>query len=503
MPTDPTDYRARRRPAAALLAAACAAVCFAGVLVGCDNGASSNPGATTTPAADRGQNADQSQSANTADNTSASGENADSDTAAMTAAERLKRASQAREEDLRRKQEERLADFQRVQQAAASVPGDTQQQTPLRTPEETTRPDGPNQNVALEFETRTIDLGTLYSPEPVSFEFPFTNMGTDDLVITAVRATCGCTTTNTRDILNRPIAPGETGSIKARFTPPNDGPTSKAITVKSNDRLGRDIVLEIKANYVPPARITPQRQLRLPTVGVEEGLSGEFFIEMRDESSEIERIDISSVRGETGDTFNATVEPVESETEGFPHRVRVKLDTVERPRTGPLNERVMVTVAYNDHESGERRTTDLLLMLSGALKSQLALVDNPQGWAFRIPTIALSEPFTHTQRIMLRSGEPFNIDRVELGEVRGLVTDVEATVAPVEEEGVEPNTMWEITIAGNGPAQPSSFQSQITIFHDLENEGPTMIRFSGGAAGDGSVPRGGTPIDPNEIKTSR
>ena len=64
------------------------------------------------------------------------------------------------------------------------------------------------------FEEETYDFGDIYQGDVVEHVFEFENTGTEPLIITNVKVTCGCTATNwTRD----PILPGEQSSIKVKF----------------------------------------------------------------------------------------------------------------------------------------------------------------------------------------------------------------------------------------------------------------------------------------------
>lgn len=76
------------------------------------------------------------------------------------------------------------------------------------------------------------DFGTVKEGTDVSHEYRFKNTGDKPLVVTAAMASCGCTVPEKPE---HPIAPGETGSIKATFhSQGRVGPASKTITVVSN-----------------------------------------------------------------------------------------------------------------------------------------------------------------------------------------------------------------------------------------------------------------------------
>jgi len=72
---------------------------------------------------------------------------------------------------------------------------------------------------SLRFEKKVHDFGTIQeSSGKVTYEFKFTNKGKTPIIITEVKASCGCTTPSwTRSA----IEPGYTGYIKAVFDPNN------------------------------------------------------------------------------------------------------------------------------------------------------------------------------------------------------------------------------------------------------------------------------------------
>jgi hypothetical protein len=77
----------------------------------------------------------------------------------------------------------------------------------------------------------SFDFGKIKKGQPVTEEFSFTNEGNVPLVITSVKASCGCTVT---DFSKDPIAPGEKGFVKATYNAANVGPFQKTVTVNAN-----------------------------------------------------------------------------------------------------------------------------------------------------------------------------------------------------------------------------------------------------------------------------
>jgi hypothetical protein len=81
----------------------------------------------------------------------------------------------------------------------------------------------------------SYDFGKIKKDQPVTQEFSFTNDGNVPLVITTVKASCGCTVTAySKD----PIAPGEKGFVKATYNAANVGPFHKSVTVNANTEEG-------------------------------------------------------------------------------------------------------------------------------------------------------------------------------------------------------------------------------------------------------------------------
>lgn len=88
----------------------------------------------------------------------------------------------------------------------------------------------------IKFDNEVFDFGKIMEGDVVTHTYKFTNTGKEKLVLSNVKASCGCTTPSwTRD----PINPGETGTIEARFDSKNKGgvggkKTTKTITVTAN-----------------------------------------------------------------------------------------------------------------------------------------------------------------------------------------------------------------------------------------------------------------------------
>jgi hypothetical protein len=94
--------------------------------------------------------------------------------------------------------------------------------------------------------------------EKVTTTFSFTNTGDADLIIVDARGSCGCTVPEYPK--NKPIAPGETGSIVVSFDSSNKpGVQQKSVTLSANTASGREM-LRIKSNVTPDPVKQQQRE---------------------------------------------------------------------------------------------------------------------------------------------------------------------------------------------------------------------------------------------------
>jgi hypothetical protein len=84
----------------------------------------------------------------------------------------------------------------------------------------------------ISFEKQDINVGTINEGEKVEAVFKVTNTGKSPLIISEVKAACGCTVPNWP---KEPIEPGKTVKILAVFdSEGKPGNNTKAITVYSN-----------------------------------------------------------------------------------------------------------------------------------------------------------------------------------------------------------------------------------------------------------------------------
>jgi hypothetical protein len=102
----------------------------------------------------------------------------------------------------------------------------------------------------IEFETETIDYGTIEKGADGVRIFKFKNTGNAPLIITKVKSSCGCTVPKKP---KEPIMPGDTGEIEVKYDTKRVMPIRKTITVTSNAERPT-IALKIKGNVIDPSK---------------------------------------------------------------------------------------------------------------------------------------------------------------------------------------------------------------------------------------------------------
>lgn len=102
----------------------------------------------------------------------------------------------------------------------------------------------------IEFESETIDYGTIEKGADGVRVFKFKNTGDAPLIISKVKSTCGCTVPKKPE---EPIMPGESGEIEVKYDTNRVMPIRKTITVTSNaDRP--TVALKIKGNVIDSSK---------------------------------------------------------------------------------------------------------------------------------------------------------------------------------------------------------------------------------------------------------
>ncbi len=83
----------------------------------------------------------------------------------------------------------------------------------------------------------TVDYGEVSYSGDGTRDFVFKNNGTEPLLITNAKGSCGCTVP---EWPKEPIRPGGTGIIKIKYDTKRSGPISKTVTITTNEVESKD-----------------------------------------------------------------------------------------------------------------------------------------------------------------------------------------------------------------------------------------------------------------------
>lgn len=100
----------------------------------------------------------------------------------------------------------------------------------------------------IEFVETTLDYGTIENGSDGTRYFEFKNTGTEPLIISNCKGSCGCTVPQCP---KEPILPGETGKIKVKYDTKRTGAFTKNVTVSSN-AVTPSVTVKIKGNVNAP-----------------------------------------------------------------------------------------------------------------------------------------------------------------------------------------------------------------------------------------------------------
>jgi len=103
----------------------------------------------------------------------------------------------------------------------------------------------------MDFKFTDHNFGDLQEGPKANVDFVFTNTGNKPLILTDVKASCGCTTP---EWPKEPIMPGQTSKIKVEYnTQGRPGEFTKSITITSNMEDGTPKMIYIKGKVAPAA----------------------------------------------------------------------------------------------------------------------------------------------------------------------------------------------------------------------------------------------------------
>ena len=126
--------------------------------------------------------------------------------------------------------------------ARQAVTATTEAVTPTTAPatpgQPAAAPAGPT--TSMSFTEETFDFGTVDQGEKVSHTYKFTNSGSEPLILSNAKGSCGCTVPQWP---REPIAPGAQGEITVEFDSKNkSGKRNQKVTITANTEPAQTVI---------------------------------------------------------------------------------------------------------------------------------------------------------------------------------------------------------------------------------------------------------------------
>jgi hypothetical protein len=119
---------------------------------------------------------------------------------------------------------------QRVEENAVQPPANTAANTAQPAAQQPAAPAGPT--TEMTFAETTFDFGTVQEGEKVAHTYSFTNTGSEPLILSNAKGSCGCTVPKWP---REPIPPGESAEITVEFNSKNKkGKRNQKVTITAN-----------------------------------------------------------------------------------------------------------------------------------------------------------------------------------------------------------------------------------------------------------------------------
>lgn len=301
----------------------------------------------------------------------------------------------------------------------------------------------------IAFKTDTVETGPVMRGDDAKFEFVFTNQGGADLTISDVKTSCGCTAANKADLVGKVFKPGETGTVLATMTTKNlRGPSTKTITVTSNDPVDPQKRLTAKANVTTLIDITPSDRVffridkgeEAPTkkiITLSADKANAFKITSLEPSSELITARVleadkteAAKAGEnagqpaTEQTGEAQLNPLNPPKEGDVV-YQIELDVVDKPPVGTFNGTVKVNTTHpklaqielhvNGQVLGQVSVNPVRIYLgkldrdkAGTIERKVRVIKK-NSTDFKIENVTSSDPAIQVKTMEVEAGRAFDI----------------------------------------------------------------------------------------------
>ena len=317
----------------------------------------------------------------------------------------------------------------------------------------------PMSGANITFEWEEHDFGTIWDDKPVACTFPFMNHGTKTLVITRMKAGCGCTTPVADKTV---LQPGEQSVIRVQFDPVGKSKKQdKKVTIFSNASLEPEKTFWIRSIVNPIVEVNPKfLQLEEMTIGVPKTEVFSF-------TPAAEDFLVTEIKGIGKHGQFISGEEVET-PDGQPRQIRIHVSP--NMPWGAFHSQVSVT-GKGTMPSGEPMTHTFTVFANGRTYGKLRSSD----FLVRLSTLKSGGSYHERIRIFRGDGASFEILNVTV--ISPTVPGINATAVQVPStEGMA----YEIVVSGTLPNKyVGQVGGELIVQTDVLGEEVLRFRITG------------------------
>ena len=331
---------------------------------------------------------------------------------------------------------------------------------------------------SIKFDEQTHDFGEILEENgPVNHKFEFTNLGTAPLIISNVKASCGCTTPGwTKD----PVLPGKRGYIEAQYNPVNrPGSFRKSLTIYSNASSGNTSIF-IQGSVTPRPRSLAEtlptkignlrirtRTLNIGTITNEKAITKSYDI-YNDGTDAIEL-----VSAQLPEFVQVSFQP-ESIAGGSAGKIVVNYDPKKRGELGYVRDDIVLVT--NEAERAEKK-----LSMISTIKEYFPPLSSEE--LAKAPKLKFEKTIMEFGSV--DEGEPVsaeftftNTGKSNL-EIRELKANCKCTKIEAEPKEVKPGDTGKVILTFNTDGRKGVQHQQVTVFSNDPRHSMQMIALRG------------------------
>jgi hypothetical protein len=285
------------------------------------------------------------------------------------------------------------------------------------------------------FPSPKFDFGTVARGAKTEHLFTFKNPLQSDIVISSVRASCGCTTPS---IVTQQVKPGEVGAIRAQFnTLSFVGQRGATITVQITSPQFAEVQLRVDG-YVRRDIVFNPGEIDWGTIS--EGQSASKVIDIAYAGRNDWKITKVSCANP-----NVKTELIEKQRVGQRVDYQLKLDFLASATAGPINDEIIF-------ETDDQRLSRVPLSMSGQVQSPLTISSEVLFVSDAVKGQSISKT------VFLRGTEDFQVTSVQ---------STDAAVTPEQTEGR--SKVHRIPIVIDTTNKQTDFTCDVVIATDMNN----------------------------------